>query len=352
MKPLLDGVYTRPFITYKSNFITFAYLAGQSAVRIDEATEFDAHTFNMVSSQKNSTGIYAALLGRSIQNLFFQSGSHAFPNTALATASVQLPCYVLNIPQAIYGEKVKEGSLRISDYTSPLVYIDDGEGHLVISGSDTQIGYIFYQFGIAVIPRSKISTALALRSSASYYPPDYFAHSYFGPYFQFINSASIPPTVYQSSASYNPTSYFTSRYFGTYFQQGVSSSAIPLPSRTVVNPDGLLLTTGSQLNISFNSKHTIYEKTAICTVEPQEFNFSSNTSLNSATLSGSMQGSTFVPSTGSIAGQLMLDGDLTPYMTTVGLYNDQQELLAIAKFPRAIKRALDTQQTIIVRFDI
>lgn len=115
-------------------------------------------------------------------------------------------------------------------------------------------------------------------------------------------------------------------------------------SSSIVSQNGIYLTTGSQVFIEFDATKTIYEHQVICTIEPSEFNYSSNPSLvlfPSSSVTGSIK----------ILDQFA-SGTLTPYMTTVGLYNDAKELLAIAKFPRAIKRSTLTQQSIIVRLDM
>jgi hypothetical protein len=42
----------------------------------------------------------------------------------------------------------------------------------------------------------------------------------------------------------------------------------------------------------------------------------------------------------------------TPYITTVGMYNNRGELLAIGKLGTPIKKRNDVDLTIIVRFDV
>ena len=44
-------------------------------------------------------------------------------------------------------------------------------------------------------------------------------------------------------------------------------------------------------------------------------------------------------------------GDWDPYITTIGLYNDKSELLAIGKLGRPIRKVEHYDQTFIVRFD-
>ena len=41
----------------------------------------------------------------------------------------------------------------------------------------------------------------------------------------------------------------------------------------------------------------------------------------------------------------------SPYITTIGLYNESYELLAIAKLGQPIRRSDETDTTFVVRFD-
>lgn len=113
---------------------------------------------------------------------------------------------------------------------------------------------------------------------------------------------------------------------------------------SIINSAGLSLTTGSSLNIKFDSQVTIFEHTIMATLEKEELNYSSNPSLalfKSSSVSGSIK-----------LFDTMASGTLHPYITQIGFYNNNYELLAIAKFPHPIKRAPEIQQTFVVRFDI
>jgi hypothetical protein len=114
-------------------------------------------------------------------------------------------------------------------------------------------------------------------------------------------------------------------------------------SSSIVTDAGCYFNTGSQVNVKFNATQTIYEHQVICTMDAGEFNYSTNPSVTS--------GSSSVSGTGRII-DMFATQSLTPYMTTVGCYTNRGELVALGKFPRPIKRAPDTQQTVIVRFDI
>lgn len=112
----------------------------------------------------------------------------------------------------------------------------------------------------------------------------------------------------------------------------------------MIEETGIEIEEGDTVDIGFNSTFTIYEHTAICTMEQGEFNFSSN-----PTMAGKVEGDggSEVSLFDSLA-----KGDLSPYVTTIGLYNSAGEMVAIAKVPRPIKRAPELDQTVIVKFDI
>ena len=109
------------------------------------------------------------------------------------------------------------------------------------------------------------------------------------------------------------------------------SGSMTIPQEAIVGTGGV--------DIEFSGKHTIYEHQIICTMAPLDFNYSINPSAYGSASSGE-----------SIIG-LMASGTLTPYMTTIGLYNEHTQLVAIAKLAKPIKRLLDADQSIIIRFD-
>ena len=92
------------------------------------------------------------------------------------------------------------------------------------------------------------------------------------------------------------------------------------------------------LEVKFSSSLRIYEHQYKCLISENEFLFS----LNPTLLSGSLNDVYYDFVTGSV---------FTPYVTTVGLYNEQNELLLTGKlsFPVPISQYVDT--TIIVNFD-
>lgn len=162
----------------------------------------------------------------------------------------------------------------------------------------------------------------------------------------FVMSGSSSTIIYDDGEGRLVSSNTPSVVIGNiFYQSGVAviQKATGSISASLVTSGGLYLASGSQIQIQYAGIHTIYEHQIICTVDPNEFNFSTNPTMRS---------------TGSVDGDpiprisLVYSGTLAPYWTTLGLYNDVGEMVAIAKVPKPIRRAIDTQQTIIVRMDV
>lgn len=104
------------------------------------------------------------------------------------------------------------------------------------------------------------------------------------------------------------------------------------------NPNNLQKT-----KISFSSSLTIYEQQYKCTILENEFGNSLNPTLLTSSVSGAINDSYYPFTTGSF---------FTPYITSVGLYNEAKQLVAVGKlsFPTPISQYTDT--TIIVNFDV
>jgi hypothetical protein len=88
---------------------------------------------------------------------------------------------------------------------------------------------------------------------------------------------------------------------------------------------------------SFSSSMTIYETQYKCTIRESEFNFSLNPSLTSG-------------SEGNIYG-FVTASYFSPYVTTVGLYDEAQNLLAVGKLSQPLPTSDTTDTTILVNLD-
>jgi len=94
------------------------------------------------------------------------------------------------------------------------------------------------------------------------------------------------------------------------------------------------------LSCTFESTVTIYETQYKCTVRENEYNFSQNPTLISGS---SNDGVIYNFATGSF---------FTPYATTVGLYDNNYNLLAVAKLAQPLPLSAVTDTSIIVNLDL
>lgn len=115
-------------------------------------------------------------------------------------------------------------------------------------------------------------------------------------------------------------------------------------SYDVINTSGMKLFSGSVSTVNFSSTVLIRENKITVKLYPNEYNISLfNQTARQPVSSGS--------ATGSRGIELMMSKSLSPYITTIGLYNDANELLVMAKLSTPIKRTLDTIQSFIIRYD-
>jgi len=95
--------------------------------------------------------------------------------------------------------------------------------------------------------------------------------------------------------------------------------------------------TSSNVTCSFSSSLTIWESQYKCTIRENEFTLT----LNPSALSGS-QGNMYGFVTASY---------FNPYVTTVGLYDDEQNLLAVGKLSQPLPTSTTTDTTILINID-
>jgi hypothetical protein len=317
VKPLdADGYTKNEYVAYVSQSYTIisGSLTNTEYVTIDfadqpsddwkfqQTSDFDLGTLN------SSSGIYSYPLFSLLNRAFYSSQSIVEYGTSSAAVTQFTPSeslYVFNIANAAVGEGVGPGSfsVRVAG-SSPIV--DDGYGRLYVDNTSNVVGNIFYKHGIAVVKNN-----------------------------------------------------------------------IPAPTQSI-STDGLKLTPFLAVNIAFSSSFTIAEHTIVCKLRPTEFNASllnhtvgyykavtgsyvsgsdtvtftnyiSNVSSSARALSGQLITELF--DVGLQYGSDSVSGSLTPYVTTIGLYNRNYELLAIAKLANPIPRAKNVDQTFIVKFD-
>ena len=100
------------------------------------------------------------------------------------------------------------------------------------------------------------------------------------------------------------------------------------------------------LTIGWSSSVILYEHQYKCVVRENEFGYS----LNPSVLSGS-QSQQVLPGTNNVYKDFATGSYFSPYITTVGLYDDDQNLLAIGKLSVPTKVPMNADLEIQVAFD-
>jgi hypothetical protein len=116
----------------------------------------------------------------------------------------------------------------------------------------------------------------------------------------------------------------------------------------ITEPDG---PTGNQ-NVTFRPTRTVYETQYKCTIRPDEFNYSLNpTLLSGSELTNPVNSNGAPVNTSGDVESFVTGSAFTPYITTVGLYNTNNELLAVAKLSQPIPTSRTVDMNIVINMD-
>ena len=118
---------------------------------------------------------------------------------------------------------------------------------------------------------------------------------------------------------------------------GISVYGVDIYGQASTTGGGVQGYVENPVTCSFSSSMTIYETQYKCTLRENEFNYTLNTSARNSNgdLNNNITGSYF-----------------SPYVTTVGLYDELQNLLAIGKLSQPLPTSATTDITILVNLDI
>jgi len=106
--------------------------------------------------------------------------------------------------------------------------------------------------------------------------------------------------------------------------------------------DGLCIVNGTNVQVQFTSSVKLYEHSIKVKLNPTDFIYSVyNPSVSKSLFTSSIK----TPL------ELMSSQSLYPYITTIGLYNQDNELMAVAKLSNPIQRTDYTNQTFVLKFD-
>lgn len=107
----------------------------------------------------------------------------------------------------------------------------------------------------------------------------------------------------------------------------------------------------TQPTISFKSNLPVVTKTYSIKVSDYEFNHTLNPTAQTGNSVLEYSGSKYLQPSGQYANNIT-GSDFQPYITTVGLYNDTNELLVVGKLAQPLPKPADTELTIQVKLDV
>jgi hypothetical protein len=120
----------------------------------------------------------------------------------------------------------------------------------------------------------------------------------------------------------------------------------------ITNPNFTGSLTNTTSSISFQNNYTIFEHEVKCTIKESDFNLSYNPTLQTGSItSTSASGYISYYKDGTVR-DFATGSDFSPYTTTIGLYNGDNDLLVIAKLAKPILISPNTDTTFIIKYDV
>jgi len=375
--------------TPNDSYVTY-YVGRNESFNINGSTTTDSQYQSLVYSQINHLFYQSYTSSLDTGSIMFNTETYISASQQRPTASYfnyninpllikQFPTGsneyigIININQDIYGSKILPNTFNIS--SSHIFIKDDGNGNLydVKQAQDQYVdlnfitlnysytgslvgtgiyfvGNIFYAHGIAVITNLDYQTYLS---------PDCRTVT-------FTNRGSISTTWYYTDCGNNsvtrslsPTQQISDCVninksitrisgTGTYTTSAFGSCATNLPTKV----------------ISFQNEHIIYENEVRCIVKESDYNLTYNPTIlkykgqyivpisgSNSIMTGSNNSFILTGSFDSTVKDFATGSSFQPYMTTIGLYNDDNDLLMVAKLAQPIALSSDTDMTFIVKYD-
>ncbi len=271
-----------------------------------------------VENGETSHGYNKNVIYTSIKSQFYRNSStasiltevgkrHSYASNNERVLSNEL--VVISIPQRYVGEGIKIGSVRLEDEQTQKVYTDDSFSNLLDSGSNVA-GNIFYDRGTIVLTRDILSGSVMTNFTLEYRSTQTI----------YENEIFVSVLENEFNVSQNPSAVY---------EIGNSTKII-----NVSNASAGLRGTGS-VDISYYEPGTRL-------IRNSRFPYISNLDTTKMGSFDDYLYSGSIDPTGSF---------LAPYITTIALYDDNLEMVAVAKLPQPIKSMPDYPLNFIVRFD-
>lgn len=147
----------------------------------------------------------------------------------------------------------------------------------------------------------------------------------------YYNSSFTPAQCALYSGQQYPSQSFNYNIGNVFYTEGIIAITSPY------TPFNNLTYDTSSFTLQCNGTKTIYEYEYICTVKSNELTLSTNPSTYNLHHN-------YLP--------FVSHSEFSPIVTTVGLYNDKYDLIAVAKLSKPVKMAKNHDINFVVRFDL
>jgi hypothetical protein len=379
-----QDAFVVPYTAHKSFFLTASAYSGSAGVEFYRGTRNRTSLFTQTEATYHNE--YPRLVYDSINHLYYsnftasiESGSYDNYNqsTLFYTRSLSVvdgeDIFVVAVQRDRFGEAIEPTSFTLT--SGSLSIIDDGEGNLITSNDFTWTNtvYTFYSESATV---SSVPDASTLYLNAGLTPPSgytFVSASWTGDSGRnpFYLTATNDPTVTITNAGVSlddNTGKFTTDQSVFYFvdnssagstmdviyvssSQEIKSISSGYRVGNIFYPHGMavvnstadlvdLLHSTAQYSSSINwqATHTIYQHEYRCKIRESSLNYSQNPSIKYGSY-----GTLYDFATGSY---------FQPYVTTIGLYNDANELIAVGKLAQPVPKSRYIDMTFVVKFDV
>ena len=369
-----SNISQRSFKVYKR------FTADQSDYPVIKAYNVDG-VFDSNSSPKDE-GVFVHLLYNSIKakyytdnGLFNNFGKFNNPANFLEEREFSDTIYVINVNRIEIGEGFKPGSVLITNSDTNTVYADDGRGSIVGTSPTYDLVSIDFEESELIITADGSNYNITITS------------------FDFQTGNAIityngdTDSVYLVNVDLDDGKIT--------FTAELNFGGLEIPQEDFGNifySDGVIVFTNTEgdfenYEIEYRSTQTIHELEILVEVGDGEFNTSQNPSAVNVLLSGSYdftttpitnvspaktvkikevldiaQRTSYSGSIGSTTGSWddymnystsdPTGSYLAPFVTTIGIYDKDGDMVAVAKLPQPIKKLPDYNLNFILRIDL
>lgn len=275
-----------------------------------------SEAFDPESSPKNASGTYLKTVYELIRHKYYREDGNPYERFGVADPTKMdrsnfprgenASIYVLKISSKLFGKRVDKGSFEIKSISekNTIAATDDGNGNIFSGRENDQIGNIFYSNGVAVLTE----------------PPSSLFE---------LDEEDVNEIIREQEDIDEDEEIPDEDKFPFKKEQN-RYTAFPDYERDAF--DSLF----QDYNLNFRSVTENYEHEISVEIAADEFG---------STLNRSARKDSGEPI------EALENGDFRPYVTTVGYYNDEAELVATAKLSKPIKLPKSSPMTILTRID-